>query len=285
MVGLIGLSILIILNPFGNQKTVTFDSDRAYKDLVSQVNQGPRIPGSQSHQIVAGWIQSELRKNQWESSVQEIVLDGKSIKNIIGQKGTQRPVILLGAHYDSRQFADQDLTESNHTQPVSGANDGASGVAVLLELSRTLPKSLKSEIWLVFFDAEDQGDIPGWSWIMGSKAFAQNLSKQPDYVVILDMIGDKSLNINYERNSNPDLMMQVWSTAASLGYSDHFIPEYKYSILDDHLPFIEKGIPAIDIIDFDYKYWHTTMDTIENTSPESLKIVGNTLYNWLTTVQ
>lgn len=280
-------SALLLLYFFlpGNHQSTEFDADRAFKDLEYQVNQGPRIPGSQSHQIVGEWIQSELIKNDWNTEIQETTRNDKPVRNIIARRGSQRPAILIGAHYDSRLIADQDTEPSNQNKPVHGANDGASGVAVLMELSRTLPTSIDNEIWLVFFDTEDQGNIPGWSWIMGSESFANSLTYRPDYVVILDMIGDKDLNIYYEKNSNPDLLKQIWSSASSLGYADYFIPEYKFSILDDHIPFNKLGIPSVDIIDFDYNYWHTTQDTIDKCSPESLKIVGETVYTWITSLK
>ena len=162
----------------------------------------------------------------------------------------------------------------------TGTNDGASGVAVLLELARTLPEDT-SPIWLVFFDAEDNGNIEGWDWILGSREFVKNNIIQPRAVVIVDMIGDADLNIYKERNSNAELMDQIWNTAKSLGYEDKFIPEYKHSMLDDHTPFVEAGLPAIDIIDFDYPYWHTMQDTTDKVSAESLEIVGNTLWTWV----
>ncbi|MCC6148525.1 MAG: M28 family peptidase [Anaerolineaceae bacterium] len=232
---------------------------------------------------IGNWLQEELEANHWNTSVQEITWQGQAVINIVGKRGRYRPLILLGAHYDSRQVADRDPLPSKQASPVPGANDGASGVAVLLELARTLPPELEQEIWIVFFDAEDQGNISGWDWILGSKAFAENLTILPDYVVIIDMIGDKDLNIHLEKNSNQALAQQIWGSAASLGYSNYFIPEYKYQILDDHLPFAQKGIPAVDIIDFDYPSWHTIADTPDKTSPNSLKVVGETLYSWLIT--
>ncbi len=261
----------------------TFNAERAYDDLLFQVNQGPRIPGSLSHQKTGDWIKAELEKNGWDTSIQHTTQQGQPVRNIIGKRGSQRPWIILGAHYDSRQLADQDPEITNQRLPVPGANDGASGVAVLLELARILPPALDQEIWIVFFDAEDQGNIPGWDWILGSKAFVQSLQTYPDDVVIIDMVGDENLNLYLEKNSNSDLSNKIWGIAASLGYESNFIPEYKYRILDDHLPFIEKGISAVDIIDFDYPYWHTASDTSDKTSSKSLKIVGDTLYSWLIT--
>ena len=278
-----GLAAIVIYQQSFRHTRQSFNAERAYNDLLFQVNQGARIPGSLSHQKTGDWIKAELEKNGWDTSIQQTTQQSHSIKNIIGKRGNQRPWVILGAHYDSRQFADQDPEITNRILPVPGANDGASGVAVLLELARILPPVINQEIWFVFFDAEDQGNIPGWDWILGSKAFVQNLQAYPDYVVIIDMIGDEDLNLYLEKNSNPNLANSIWSTAFSLGYEDSFMPEYKYRILDDHLPFIEKGIPAVDIIDFDYPYWHTLNDLPDKTSSKSLKIVGDTLYSWLIT--
>ncbi len=186
---------------------------------------------------------------------------------------------MLGAHYDTRFFADHDPDESKRKQPVPGANDGASGVAVLLELARTLPPEIDST-WLVFFDAEDNGRIEGWDWILGSRAFAEEMDFTPNAVVIVDMIGDADLNIYFEKNSNEQIRAEIWKKANELGYPQ-FINEEKYSILDDHTPFLEMGIPAVDVIDFDYPYWHTTEDTLDKVSAESLEAVGNTLWHWV----
>jgi Zn-dependent M28 family amino/carboxypeptidase len=163
---------------------------------------------------------------------------------------------------------------------VPGANDGASGVAVLLELARVLPDDTVP-VWLVFFDAEDNGRIPGWDWILGSREFVRNNPLQPQAVVIVDMIGDADLNIYKERNSNPELTEEILSVAKSLGYENVFLPEYKFSMLDDHTPFLEAGIPAVDIIDFDYPYWHTVQDTPDKVSAESLQAVGETVQAWV----
>jgi hypothetical protein len=125
------------------------------------------------------------------------------------------------------------------------------------------------------------GRIDGWDWILGSTEFVKNNPLQPQAVVIVDMIGDADLNIYKEKNSNAELTDEIWEIARELGYESVFIPEYKYSILDDHTPFLRAGIPAIDIIDFDYPYWHTLQDVPENVSAASLKAVGQTLHTWV----
>ncbi len=209
--------------------------------------------------------------------------------------GEGEPWIIIGAHYDTRLISDRELDPSKLLTPVPGANDGASGVAVLLELARVLPGILEEnlhqnqrydsssiqQVWLVFFDLEDNGDIPGYDWILGSTEFVKSLEKSPSAAVIIDMIGDSNLKIYIESNSDYDLSEEIWEHASNLGYSEHFIPQAKYSIIDDHTPFLENGIDAVDIIDFEYAYWHTTQDTIDKVSPESLKVVGDTIIEWI----
>jgi glutaminyl-peptide cyclotransferase len=272
----------LFLNPPSNSAApVEFDGQRAYQDVITQVAFGPRLPGSPAHTQTIDWIQSELDKAGWEVSLQEVEYAGHLLRNVIGTRGTGSDWVILGAHFDSRQVADNDPNPDERDQPVPGANDGASGVAVLLELARTLPADLPKQITLVFFDGEDQGNLPGWDWILGSKAYAEALPGQPSAAVVVDMIGDAALNIHLERNSSPELMQEIWGTAAELGYQDKFINEYKYSMLDDHLPFLNRGIPSADLIDFDYPYWHTTGDTPDKVSAESLHVVGDTLWHWL----
>ncbi len=257
-----------------------FDGERAYQDVIRQVEFGPRIPRTDGHRQVIAYIQAELKATGWQSEVVAGEFKGQAVKNIRAWRAEAEPVILLGAHYDTRIYADDDPNPENHTLPVPGANDGASGVAVLLELARALPAD-SVPVELVFFDAEDNGRIAGWDWILGSSAYAAAMQSRPKAVVIVDMIGDADLDIYLEHNSDPELMRQIWGVAQRLGYEHAFIPEYKYRVLDDHLPFIEKGLRAVDIIDLDYPYWHTIADTPDKVSAQSLKIVGDTLLAWL----
>ena len=261
--------------------SASFDGLRAYKDVQTQVAFGPRIPGTNGHVQIQEWIRAELESAGWQVEIQKSEALGHSVENIVAKRSEANPQIILGAHYDSRMFADNDPDPANHTQPVPAANDGASGVAVLLELARTLPKN-SVPTWLVFFDAEDNGQIAGWDWIMGSREFVKNNVIKPRAVVVIDMIGDADLNIYKERNSNAELTNEIWSTAGTLGYGNSFIPNYKYSMEDDHTPFLQAGIPAVDIIDFDYPYWHTTKDTPDKVSAASLEAVGKTLWTWIT---
>jgi len=257
-----------------------FNADRAYQDVEYQLSLGPRIPGTSGHEQILDWMESELEAENWHVERQELSINGKKIINLIASKGVGE-YILLGAHYDTRILADHDPEPSLKDDPVPGANDGASGVAVLLELARTLPENLPVALKLVFFDAEDNGGIDDWDWILGSRAFVRELVDKPSVVIIVDMIGDADLEVYYERNSDITLMEEIWQKARNLGYEDIFIPEYRHSMLDDHTPFLEAGIPAVDLIDFNYPYWHTTSDTLDKVSSESLKAIGDTLTAWL----
>ena len=263
---------------------IQFDGQRAFSLIEDQLAFGPRIPGTLGHARTVTWIQENLRAAGWSTELQEATMMGHPIKNVVARREGQEdaePWIILGAHYDTRIYADRDPDPNKRNQPVPGANDGASGVAVLLELARVLPEDYPGKIWLVFFDAEDNGGIQGWDWILGSRAYVDRLEGQPDAVVIVDMIGDADLNIKVEPSSDSNLTKEIWSHAASLGYEQHFQPILGPRILDDHTPFLRAGIPAVDIIDFDYPYWHTTGDTLDKVSAESLRVIGDTLMAWL----
>jgi len=259
---------------------VFFNGSRAYADVQTQVSFGPRIPDSPGHAQIRAWMQKELESAGWSVEIQETQQLGHTLFNLIAKRTEEPPQIILGAHYDTRIFADHDPNPLKQREPVPGANDGASGVAVLLEIARSLPADTPP-VWLAFFDAEDNGNIDGWDWILGSKAFVAENPIHPRAVVIVDMIGDKDLNIYQEKNSDPTLRTEIWNTAARLGYSDAFINREKFSMLDDHSPFLAVGIPAVDLIDFDYPYWHTAGDTPNKVSAQSLGIVGDTLWHWI----
>jgi len=262
-----------------------FDGNNALFYLEQQVSFGPRIPDSAGHSQTLNWIQKIINNHGWVYEIQTGRIMDYPISNVIAKNGTGEPWIIIGAHYDTRIFSDQDRIQQNRNMPVPGANDGGSGVAILLELIRVIPVDYQGEVWIVFFDAEDNGGIEGRDWIMGSRLFVQSLTSQPDFVVVLDMVGDVDLNIYKERNSDDQLMEEIWNKANELGYGNYFIPIEKHRILDDHIPFIQSGINAVDIIDFDYPYWHTTEDTIDKVSATSLQIVGDTILSWLLELQ
>jgi len=254
-----------------------FDGQSAFTHVQAQMAIGPRPTGTDAGRKTGDYIVEQLGKYGWQVEAQEFVYRGVAGRNIIGKAG-EGPVAIIGAHYDTRRLADNDPDPALRTEPVPGANDGASGVAVLLELARTLDKTrLRNEVWLTFFDAEDNGRLDGWDFIAGSTEMAGRLTVAPEMVVIADMIGDRDQQIYKEHNSTPGLVDKIWDIAARLGYEQAFLPTAKWSMQDDHTPFLLRGFPAVDLIDFDYPYWHTTQDTADKVAPESLERVGRVL--------
>jgi len=260
-----------------------FDGEQAYTHVTAQCDLGFRPTGSEAGRATGDYIIAYLESQDCTVRTEEFTYRDTPVRNIIAEihapsEMQEKAPILLGAHYDTRRSADQE----DPTVPVMGANDGASGVAVLLELARTLDRNrLQQDVWLAFFDAEDNGQLDGWDWCVGSDYMAKHLEVQPAAVVVVDMIGDADQQLYLERNSDPTLQKQLWQIAATLGYTETFISAYRWAILDDHFPFTQQGIPAVDIIDFDYPYWHTTQDTADKVSPDSLERVGRVLEVWL----
>jgi Zn-dependent M28 family amino/carboxypeptidase len=267
--------LTLVLAGTGAAEGADFSGRSAFAHVEAQMKLGPRPTGSQAWQATGDYIVHHLKSTGWTVEEQRFAYQGTRIRNIIGRKG-HGPAVILGAHYDTRLRADKD--KKNPTMPVPGANDGASGVAVLLELARSFDSAnLAREIWLAFFDAEDNGGLDGWEWAAGAKFMAENLALRPEVVIVVDMVGDTDQQIYYEKNSDPGWSQRIWSVAHRLGYEKHFLSLPKYQMVDDHLPFAQKGIPAVDIIDFDYPPWHTTGDTIDKVSATSLGRVGRTL--------
>jgi Zn-dependent M28 family amino/carboxypeptidase len=258
---------------------VSFDGKRAHELVRRQVEQGPRIPGSEAHRLTGTWIIQELESHGWEAAEQVFEYQQVLIRNIIGRPSSDiEPRIILGAHYDTRPISDSDPERPD--LPTPGANDGGSGVAVLLELARVLDDRLP--VWLVFFDAEDSGRVDGWEWNIGSDHFAESLSNQLPVVVVVDMVGNPDLRLCAASDSDMHLRDEIWDMANYLS-QPAFRERCTLGILDDHTPFVRRGFSAIDIIDFDDPYWHTTEDTVDKVSAESLAQIGVTLENWIET--
>jgi hypothetical protein len=262
-----------------------FSGELAYEWVTRQCDLGYRITGTEANRQAGDMIIQELRAQGWEVYEQTFTYKETPVRNILAWKGEVADgsgAVLIGAHYDTRRSADME----DPSQPVLGANDGASGVAVLLELARSLSWDTKTRrVYLAFFDAEDNGRLDGWDWIVGSSYMAQHWGEagEPplEAMVLVDMIGDADQQVYYERNSDPALSQTLWGIAAELGYGDRIIPEYRHAILDDHIPFLQMGVPAVDMIDFDYPYWHTLQDTPDKVSAESLEAIGRTVEVWL----
>ena len=272
------VSVLVLfLIACGRAETLVFDGEAAYAHVQAQCDLGFRPSGSQAGWATGDYIIAYLEKQGWAVETEEFTYRDTPVRNVIGRAG-EGPVVILGAHYDTRRSADQE----DGSVPVLGANDGASGVAVFLELARTLDRdALQNQVWLAFFDAEDNGHLDGWKWCVGSSYMAAHLEVTPEAVVVADMVGDADQQLFLERNSDATVQARLWEIAATLGYGDTFVPEYRWAMYDDHIPFAQRGIPAVDIIDFDYPYWHTAQDTPDKVSAASLERVGRVLEMWL----
>lgn len=208
--------------------------------------------------------------------------------NIIGEQNWKdaKVRLVLFAHWDSRPTADQEPLEENRAKPIPGANDGASGVAVLLELMRVLKgQNLPVGVRYVLTDGEDLG--PGLDeMFLGAEAYAKDQgSIKGDYGILLDMIGDKDLTVPIELNSwgyAPELCRNLYRLAGRLGLGKNFPLQYGEDIMDDHLCLNKAGLPTIDLIDFTYRPWHTLADTPDKCSAASLGKVGLLLQSWIT---
>lgn len=284
------LAILVVLLSLqascSKSQVPEFDQEISYKYLLKQCDIGYRYPGSKGHQKCLDYLFMELEKYADAVVKQPFPFTdprtGRAyqLHNIISSFGNHSSRILLCAHWDTRPVADRDPDPQNRNKPILGANDGASGVAVLLEIARIMksnPPPIGVDI--VLFDGEDSG-INGRNdtWCRGSNYFAQHKRSDyfPRYGILLDMIGDKDLHIpveGYSQQYVPDLVNKIWSKAEELNLTV-FDREPKFYMVDDHLELIKVGIPCVDIIDFDYPYWHTVEDTPDKCSPESLGIVG-----------
>lgn len=270
-------------------QTPTFDSQKAFAYLTAQTDFGPRVTGTPAHQRCLQYLQNELQKTADAVTLQpftHIGYNGETLNmtNIFASFNAQaKQRILLIAHWDSRPQADQDPDPKKRDLPILGANDGASGVAILLEIARHLKEIPPSVgVDMLFVDGEDygkEGDTE--NYLLGARYFTQNLPPgfNPMFGILLDMVGDKDLEIPKEPNSiqyAPDIVNLVWETAKDLGVFQ-FTDRTQRPVIDDHLPFNEAGIKTIDLIDFDYPPWHTTEDTPDKCSPESLQAVGKVL--------
>ena len=266
-------------------KPPSFDSRQAFDFLQKQCSFGPRPPGSPAHDQTRDYLAGELRKYADAVDLQSFTYTrGKEsfpMANIIARFGSpDAQGILLCAHWDTRPTADQELDKEDQQKPILGANDGASGVAVLLELARMFHERAPSvPVTIVLFDGEDLGPTVK-DMFAGSEYFAARLSgKRFRYGILLDMVGDKNLEVYREGNSQDKagaVNDKIWAAARKLGFSQ-FKDEVKYTISDDHLPLIKAGVPTADVIDFDYAYWHTLRDTVDRCSAQSLKAVGETI--------
>ena len=266
----------------------SYDGELAFAFLERQCEFGPRYPGSDGHEAMREWLVDTLDGYADAVSVQEFTVERTdsvevALANVIASFNMDaRERVLLGAHWDTRPIAEHDPDEANRGTPILGANDGGSGVAVLLTLAAMMSeRSPAVGVDLVFFDGEDGGNGGGLpEFCVGSTVFAQRMGAYaPSYAVVVDMVGDSDLAIPREPNSLnacPSVVAMVWDAAERVGATS-FSDVTGTAMFDDHVPLIRAGIPSALIIDFDYTFWHTVEDTPDKCSPESLREVGAVL--------
>ena len=273
----------------GASRPHEFAGARAFGYLEQQMQFGPRIPGTAGHERTGDWILQHLRATADTVVVQSIThvtRQGETLhlRNFFARFRPGAPDrVLLLAHWDTRPHADQSQNLGQQRLPVPGANDGASGVAVLLGVADALKaKAPALGVDLLFVDGEDYGNFAADTndVLIGSRYFADHrpAGYQPLFAVLFDMVADKDQQFYYEGNSQafaPEVVDRVWHVAADLGYDRVFIPGVKHNLTDDHVALQHAGIHAIDVVDFDYPYWHTTEDTIDKVSAASLQVVGD----------
>lgn len=281
---------------------VKFDADSAYGNVARQVAFGPRVPNTEAHRQCGEWLVSELKRHGAKVTEQRAKLkafDGTELNalNIFGQYNPEaKDRILLLAHWDCRPWADQDPDPANRKKPVDGANDGASGTGVLLEIARQLGQEAPSKgVDILFVDAEDWGtDGDENSWALGARHFVENPPIEgymPAHAILLDMVGGTEAVFcreYFSEKSAPGVSNKLWSIAASRGYGQMFPNRMGGAITDDHVQLIEHGIPAVDIIEYHPENesgfnprWHTVADTMEGISKETLGAVGEVVTQYI----
>jgi len=284
-----------------------FNQDSAYYFVARQVDFGPRVPNSPAHRQAAQWLASTLQRFADTVIVQNVrvrAFDNTilNLQNIVASFSPEkRARMLICAHWDTRPFADWDPDPANHYKPIPGANDGASGVGVLLEIARLLSENEpRIGVDIVLFDGEDYGkheSLPRTNddyetWALGSQHWARNphvKNYNARFGILLDMVGAKDAKFKFERYSldyAPSLKRKVWATAKRLGFDNFFIAKEGNYVIDDHV-FVNNiaNIPTINIIHQEmnnsthgfFRYWHTMKDDMEQIDPNTLGAVGQTV--------
>lgn len=278
-----------------------FNGNSAFEFCKKQVDFGPRVPNTKEHDACKAWLLEKLTNFAdtviTQNTIQTVYNKKWNLINIVAQFNPHAENrVMLCAHWDSRPRSDEDSIKANFDKGIPGANDGASGVGVLLELARLL-HSQKPDVGvdLVLFDGEDIGySTDGDNFCIGSKYFAKNLPvPKPRYAILLDLVGDKEAQFLVEQTSMQSafaVVDKVWALGKLYGNGE-FVLQQGGAITDDHIPLIEAGIPTIDIIDMELvgnrssnprrRYWHTQYDTMENISPVTLSSVSTVLTHLL----
>ena len=272
-----------------------FDGDRALESVAQQCALGPRVPGQVGHERGRRWIAERIRELGMQVQEQPfrarlalsgVEVDAVNLWGVPNADGPTTPAILLSAHWDTRPWADRDPSRSN--PPLDGANDGASGVAMVLELARSLRESdLRDRVAIAFWDAED-GGVNGddATWALGARHAAANPLPWIDRIVLginLDMVGGEDLMLVpeiYSQSAAPGVVAEIWALGRRIA-PDRFANGPARRVLDDHVPWIEAGLPFVDMIGLPYRYWHTAGDRLENCSAEVMESVGNVMLMYI----
>ena len=267
-----------------------FDADRAFHDLERQVAFGPRIPGSTGHAQQLEWLETELRAladTVLLDPFEHLTAEGHKLDltNVIARFGpADGSRLLLLTHWDTRPKADQSFEAADREKAVPGANDGASGTAILLELARMFNEQPPpGGVELLFTDGEDYGPSTD-DMFLGARHYVAGIGSEnpPAYGILLDMVADADPSFPVEAYSMEgagQVVQRVWGIAADLGYRRFFPMDRTVRVIDDHVQFNNAGIPVADLIDFDYGpengFWHTPRDVPGNTSARTLLMVGD----------
>src|SRR6266540_962301 len=265
-----------------------FNGQTAFGYVQQQLAFGPRVPNTPGHVRTGDWLQAQLRQRADTVVVQAFTQRTSKgttlrLRNFFARfrpQATER--VLFLAHWDTRPKADKSPNLGQQQLPVPGANDGASGVAVLLGVADALKARAPGiGVDLLFVDGEDYGDFnDSTETLLGARYFAAHLPAgyTPLFAVLFDMVGDKDLQFlqeGFSMSKAPEVVQRVWQVANQLGYGQVFAPRAGEALTDDHVPLQQAGIHAIDVIDFTFPYHHTTEDTIDKVSAASLQIVGD----------
>lgn len=290
--------------------------EEALASVAHQLEFGPRTTGSEASRRMGDWLTAELTGQDWDvliqpygvlapaisaglaitdtaaaatSSLSMVQLTGHNIiaiRKATDGDGAPAPVGIVAAPYDSRVFADGDADPSRHSEPTPGANGGASGAAILLELARTLSTGNQT-VCLVFLDSEANRGVPGWQPPFGSHRFVEQLGNQipqcanPRFAVVLGATGGVDQRLRIDEASDPELSAAIWQTAATLGHGEQFVNEIEPAVAGAYTTFVEQNIPTALITDRRYPYRNTTADTLDKVNADSLEQVAQTLQLWL----
>ena len=294
------------------EQSTSFSGETALGHVGAQLALGNRVVTSEANQVTRDYVLRELQEMGWAvfrqpyialvpEAIQTnpnltvtVAADGAATimpENVIALKegAPGAPVALLVTHYDSRIASDLDPDPANHEVPSPGANAGAAGTAVLLELANTLDVAATGHtVCLLFLDGEANRGLPNWDgtfgidyYLIGMRNDKVDACRDPAFAVVLDMVGNANQQIFVERSGNPELSSALWQTSVALGYTDTIIPEAKWSIPGPQVALSREGVPSVLLSDYDYPYRYTRQDTIDKISPRSLERIGRLLSVWL----